>query len=89
MGKMAISKQNGIKMGSNSQLDSFTILQLTTVGYFSRTFANSGDGVAEIYWCTKADCSDEKLAQIVKFTITASSIIPSIRPVAVVTDMKI
>ncbi len=59
------------------------------VGYFSRTFANSGDDVAEIYWCTKADCSDEKLAQIVKFTITASSIIPSIRPVAVVTGTKI
>jgi hypothetical protein len=59
------------------------------VGYFSRTFANSGDGVAEIYWCTKADCSDEKLAQIVKFTVTPTGIIPSTRPVVVVTDMKV
>ncbi len=42
------------------------------VGYFSKTFTNSGDGIAELYWCTKADCSDEKLAQVVKFTVIQS-----------------
>jgi len=46
------------------------------VGYFSKTFTNSGDGIAELYWCTKADCSDEKLAQVVKFTVATASIQP-------------
>ncbi len=52
-------------------------------GYFSRTFANSGDGVAELYWCTKADCSDEALAQVVKFTVATASIQPPTQPLKV------
>jgi flagellar basal body-associated protein FliL len=60
------------KWYQNGQLLSTKLFHHTAsndVGYFSRTFANSGDGVAEIYWCTKADCSDEQLAQIVNFTV--------------------
>lgn len=52
------------------------------VGYFSRTFADSGDGIAELYWCTKANCSDEKLAQVVKFTVATASIQPPNQPLA-------
>lgn len=52
------------------------------VGYFSRTFADSGDGIAELYWCTKADCSDERLAQVVKFTVATASIQSPNQPLA-------
>jgi hypothetical protein len=58
------------------------------VGYFSRAFTNSGDGVAEIYWCTKADCSDEQLAQIVNFTVATASIHPPTQPLAAFPDIN-
>lgn len=41
------------------------------VGYFPTQYTSAGNGTAELYWCTKADYSDAKLAQVVQFTITA------------------
>ena len=32
---------------------------------------------AELYWCTKADCSDAQLAQAVRFTVGATSFVPT------------
>jgi hypothetical protein len=40
------------------------------VGYFPATYSHTGDAAAEMYWCTKADCSDAKLAAVATFTIT-------------------
>jgi hypothetical protein len=40
-----------------------------TVAYFPTMYANTGDAANEMYWCTKADCSDAKLAQVITFTI--------------------
>lgn len=37
-------------------------------GYFPFTINNPGSFVAGVYWCTKSDCSDASLAQIVNFT---------------------
>lgn len=52
-------------------------------GYFGYSFTSSGDSVGALYWCTKADCSDEQLAQVVKFTVTGStSAIPSHNAIA-------
>ena len=41
-------------------------------GYFGQPFTAAGSGAAALYWCTKADCSDEQLAQVVNFTITGT-----------------
>lgn len=39
-------------------------------GYFTATLNQAGTGTVELYWCTKSDCSDEKLATFVTFTVS-------------------
>jgi NACHT domain len=41
-------------------------------GYFGVTYIASINGEAELYWCTKSDCSDARLAGFVDFKITSS-----------------
>jgi hypothetical protein len=41
-------------------------------GYFGVQYTASVKGAAELYWCTKSDCSDALLAGFVDFTITSS-----------------
>lgn len=41
-----------------------------TQGYFSIPYNRAGNGAIALYWCTKADCSDAQLAQVVQFTVT-------------------
>lgn len=48
-----------------------------TQGYFGLPYSTAGNGAAALYWCTKSDCSDEQLAQVAKFTITGTALIPS------------
>jgi len=38
-------------------------------GYFTFTFNRATTGNAEMYWCTKSDCSDAKLATLVTFNL--------------------
>jgi len=40
-------------------------------GYFAYIYKAAGKGTFEIYLCYKSDCSDEKLAQVVNFTVSA------------------
>ncbi len=43
-------------------------------GFFRNTgFATAGNGAVELYWCTKADCSDAQLASFTTFTVTGTS----------------
>jgi hypothetical protein len=60
-----------------------------TDAYFSETYLRPSNGSAELYWCTKADCSDAQLAAVANFTITNSSSIqsPTRASIAVVMDM--
>ncbi len=39
-------------------------------GYFTATLNQAATGTVELYWCTKSDCSDEKLATFVTFTVS-------------------
>jgi hypothetical protein len=39
-------------------------------GYFAGTYKVASTGAFELYLCYKADCSDEKLAQVVNFTVS-------------------
>jgi flagellar basal body-associated protein FliL len=41
-------------------------------GYFGQTFDAAGSGAAALYWCTKSNCSDAQLAQVVSFSVTAT-----------------
>lgn len=38
-------------------------------GFFAAAFNLAGTSTSELYWCTKADCSDAKLATFVMFTV--------------------
>ncbi len=40
-------------------------------GYFAGTHKAAGKGTFELYLCYKADCSDEKLAQVLNFTVSS------------------
>jgi hypothetical protein len=40
-------------------------------GFFSTIYTQAGDGAIALYWCTQANCSDEQLAQVIHFTVTA------------------
>ncbi len=63
--------------------------QLVNVSAFSHAHANNAGlftlaftiptttGAVELYWCTKADCSDAQLAQVLHFTITNTSFAPT------------
>jgi hypothetical protein len=39
-------------------------------GYFAASFTHAGTKTSELYWCTKSDCSDGKLATFVTFTVS-------------------
>jgi hypothetical protein len=39
-------------------------------GYFTATLNQPSTGTVELYWCTKSDCSDGKLATFVTFTVS-------------------
>lgn len=64
----------GAKWYADNQLvtsDSFSHSPQNDVGYFSTSYdAATNSGVVELYWCTKSDCSDGMLAQVLKFTVT-------------------
>ena len=57
-------------------------------GYFGESFTSAGSGNAALYWCTKSDCSDEQLAQVVGFTITGTGAMPSRNNIVAATDWK-
>ncbi len=49
-----------------------------TVAYSSIPYTTATPkGAGELYWCTKADCSDGQLAQIVNFTVGATGLVPT------------
>ena len=57
--------------------------------YFAETYLTAGNASAAIYWCTKANCSDEQLAQVISFTITeAAASVPSTHTSIAVNDWK-
>jgi hypothetical protein len=39
------------------------------VGYFGIIYQRAANAAAELYWCTKSDCSDAQLASVVRFTV--------------------
>ena len=39
-------------------------------GYFTASLNQASTGTVELYWCTKSDCSDDKLATFVTFTVS-------------------
>lgn len=39
-------------------------------GYFTATLNQASTGTVELYWCTKSNCSDDKLATFVKFNVS-------------------
>jgi len=39
-------------------------------GYFKITYNKASQGAFELYWCVKADCSDEQLAGVSTFTVS-------------------
>ncbi len=48
-----------------------TINQPAPGGFFKVQYTiPTQQGAAELYWCQQSDCSDEKLAQVVTFTVT-------------------
>ncbi len=66
---------------------SFTHSHTNNFGFFSRGYTSpTSNGAAELYWCTKADCSDAQLAQVVHFTVTNASLVPSGSNVALLHD---
>jgi len=48
-----------------------TISQPAPGGFFKVQYTVPAQGAAELYWCQQSDCSDEKLAQVVTFTVTS------------------
>jgi len=48
-----------------------TINQPSPGGFFKVQYLTPAQGAAELYWCQQSDCSDEKLAQVVTFTVTS------------------
>lgn len=64
--------------GQNIDTQSFTHSHTHNVGIFSREYTSATtNGAAELYWCTKADCSDAQLAQVVHFSVTDTSLVPT------------
>jgi zinc-ribbon domain len=39
-------------------------------GYFTATLNQASTGTVGLYWCTKSDCSDDKLATLVTFNVS-------------------
>jgi hypothetical protein len=67
--------QNGyimIKWYANNQLlstDNLAHNAKDTIAFFTQKYSSPTAGSAEIYWCTRADCSDAQLARVVHFTV--------------------
>ena len=65
-----------VKYYANSTLLSLPSNTLLTInrpapgGFFKIQYYVATQGAAELYWCQQSDCSDEKLAQVVTFTVT-------------------
>lgn len=57
-------------------------------GYFSLAYNEAGDGAVAMYWCVQANCSDAQLAQIVKFTVTATALAPATQNADVLSDIE-
>ena len=58
-------------------------------GYFpsSSHYSGAGQGSVELYWCTKSDCSDARLADVVNFTVTSTGLHWTVPPVVTNMDM--
>ena len=69
------NKQNGyimIKWYQNNRLlgsDNLAHNAKDDIAFFTQKYTSPSSGSAEIYWCTKADCSDAQLARVVNFTV--------------------
>jgi hypothetical protein len=67
--------QNGyvmIKWYENNRLlssDSLAHNAKDNIAFFTQKYSSPAKGSAELYWCTKADCSDAQLARVVNFTV--------------------
>jgi hypothetical protein len=57
-------------------------------GYFAATYNIATTGTVELYWCTKSDCSDAQLANVVNFTVTSTSNSQKGQPAVVMLDMN-
>ncbi len=54
-----------------TKITPITFDQPSPGGYFAATYKVPAKGTAELYLCYKVDCSDEKLAQVVNFTVAS------------------
>jgi hypothetical protein len=67
--------QNGyimIKWYQNNRLlssDNLAHNAKDDIAFFTQKYTSPSSGSAELYWCTKADCSDAQLARVVTFTV--------------------
>jgi len=57
-------------------------------GYFAATYNIATTGTVELYWCTKSDCSDAQLADVVNFAVTSTSNSPMGQPAVAMLDMN-
>jgi hypothetical protein len=57
-------------------------------GYFAATYNIATTGTVELYWCTKSDCSDAQLANVVNFTVTSTSNSQMGQPAVAMLDMN-
>jgi hypothetical protein len=55
---------------------------------FDYAYGQATQGASEIYWCTQADCSDAKLADFVKFTVSSTGMHMTVQPVAISRDIN-
>jgi len=51
-------------------------------GYLAARYDIPTNGIVELYWCTQRDCSDARLAQVVNFTVSSTSMRSTGQPVA-------
>lgn len=66
---------------------SFAHTHTHNVGVFSRLFTTAtNNGAAELYWCTKSDCSDAQLAQVIHFTVNGTGLVPTGSSIAGIQD---
>jgi hypothetical protein len=69
------NNQNGyilIKWYENNRLlstDNLAHNAKDNIAFFTQKYTSPSNGSAELYWCTKADCSDAQLARVVHFTV--------------------
>ena len=69
-----------VKWYMNGTLDSSRVLKhngQNDRGYFQYSSADTGPVEAAMYWCTVQSCGDAQLAQVVTFTISNTSAVPS------------